>query len=135
MLEILPGPDHVAAYKLSGTLTGEDYDRIIADIEARLGRHKKIGALVDLTGFTDITAEAAGKDIGYGLRKIWQLDRFPREALITDREWMRLIARTASALLPFVEIRSYAPGEAAAAMKWVAAIEVGEDEKPGVVMG
>ena len=36
MLEILPAPDHVAAYHLSGTLGEADYDRVIEDIEAKL---------------------------------------------------------------------------------------------------
>jgi hypothetical protein len=34
MLEILPAPDRVAAYHLSGTLSEADYDRVIADFEA-----------------------------------------------------------------------------------------------------
>ncbi|SNT24150.1 SpoIIAA-like [Sphingomonas laterariae] len=122
MLEILPSPDNVAAYKLSGVVDGDDYDRLIADLEARLKRREKWGVLADLSEFRDITLQAAGKDFRYGLSKLLQLNRFPREAVITDKEWIRTLARVASPLIPFVEIRSFAPAEAAAAMDWVAGV-------------
>ena len=122
MLEILPSPDHVAAYRLSGTLDGDDYDRMIADIDARLARHEKIGVLADLTGFKDITFQAGLKDARYSLSKLFQLNRFPREAVITDRQWIRTMAHVMGPLVPFVELRTFEPGDAAEAMDWVAGI-------------
>ncbi|ARS28480.1 STAS/SEC14 domain-containing protein [Sphingomonas sp. KC8] len=122
MLEILPSPDHVAAYRLAGTLDGDDYDRMIADIEARLARHEKIGVLADLTHFTDITFEAGLKDARYSLSKLFQLNRFPREAVITDRQWIRTMVNVMRPLVPFVELRTFEPRDAAEAMDWAAGI-------------
>jgi hypothetical protein len=119
MIERLPSPDHVTALRISGTLTGEDYDRIIADVEARLARHERIGVLMDLVDFRDVTAEAGLKDIRYDLSKLFQLHRFPREALITDKAWVRIAAEIASPLIPHVEIRAFHPEERQAAMAWV----------------
>jgi SpoIIAA-like len=122
MLDILPSPDHVAAYTISGTLTGEDIERIIADIEAKLARHERIGVLVDLTAFKDLTLEAGAKDLRYGLGKMLQLRRFPREAVITDKEWVRTLVRIADPLVPFVEIRTFEPGTLTEAMNWVSEV-------------
>lgn len=123
MLEILDAPDHVAAYSVQGTLTGQDYDRIVADVEAKLGRHEKLGVLMDLTGFDDISLKAAGKDVVYSLSKMFQLKRFPREAIVTDKEWIRTFARFAQPLVPFVEVRTFEPAERQAALDWVSVIE------------
>lgn len=125
MFEILAAPDHVAAYRLSGTLTAEDYDGMIADIEARLTRHEKIGVLADLTGFHDITFRATAKDLRYSLSKLVELKRFPREALITDKRWIATIAAIASPLVPYVEIRAFKPEDFDAALAWVTEIEGG----------
>lgn len=122
MLEQLPSPDHVVALKISGTLTGDDYDRIIADVEARLSRHERIGLLMDLLEFTDFTGEAALKDIRYDLSKLFQLRRFPREAIITDKQWMRSLAKLASPLIPHVELRTFGPNERDEAMGWVSQV-------------
>ena len=122
MLEVLPSPDPVAAFAISGTLTGDDYDRIVAEVEAKLARHERIGVLMDLTAFQDFTAEAAWKDIRYDLSKLFELKRFPREAIISHRQWMRVAAAIADPILPHVEIRTFDPGDREGAMQWVAAI-------------
>jgi hypothetical protein len=121
MLEILPSPDTVAAVAVSGTLTGGDYDRIIAEVEAKLARHERIGVLADLTRFEDFTAEAAWKDFRYDLSKLLELKRFPREAIISDKQWMRIAAAIADPILPHVEVRVFDPGDREEAMRWVAA--------------
>jgi hypothetical protein len=125
MFEILAAPDHVAAYRLSGTLEVEDYDSLIADVELRLKRHEKIGVLVDLTGFEDITFGATVKDLRYGLSKIFELKRFPREAIISNKGWITTLAAIASPLVPYVEIRAFKPEEFEAAMIWATEIEGG----------
>ncbi|KFC72890.1 hypothetical protein FG93_02073 [Bosea sp. LC85] len=127
MLEILAAPDHVAAYRLSGTLTVDDYDSLIADIEARLARHEKIGILADLTGFHDITLRAGARDLRYGFSKMFELRRFPREALISDKGWIETLVAIANPIIPFVEIRCFKPIEYEAALIWVSEIEGGPE--------
>lgn len=124
MIETLEAPDHVTALKISGILTAEEYDRIVADVEAKLDRHRRVGVLLDLVDFNDLSIEAAGKDTRYSLSKIWELKRFPREAIITDKAWIRALARIASPLAPNVEVRTFDPGEQKAALSWVS--DIGE---------
>lgn len=119
MLELLDTPDHVVAFSLAGTLTGEDYDRIVAEVEGKLSRHQRIGVLVDLVSFEDLTLEAGAKDVAYSLKSLWRLNRFPREAVITDKEWVRTLARLADRLVPGVEVRAFSPPERDAALAWV----------------
>lgn len=125
MLTILPAPDHVGAYRLSQTLTGEDLDRIMADIDARLTRHEKIGILADLSGFTDMTLAAAWKDARYSLGKLWELRRFPREAVITDRGWLSAFVDLLNPAIPFVTVRAFKPEDYETALAWTADIEGG----------
>jgi len=105
--------------KISGTLAGDDCDRIIADIKARLARHDRIGVLMDLIEFRDFTLEAVLKDLRDDLGKLFQLRRFPREAIISDRQWVRIAVQIADPLVPHVEIRVFAPEERDAALTWV----------------
>lgn len=120
MIEMLSAPDHVGAYRVSGRITGEEYDRLVGDLEARLARHQKIGVYVDLMGFEDMTAEAAFKDVRYGLSKLGDLKRFPREAVVTDKQWVKALVRFVDPLIPHVEVRAFPPEEREAAMAWAA---------------
>lgn len=121
MIEILNAPDHVAAYRISGTLTVEDYDRMIEDVEARLALQKRIAIFADMTGFDDVTVRAGLKDMRYSLSKLGELRRFPRNAVVTDKGWMTFLVKAMSPLVPFVEIRVFTPEERAAALEWVSA--------------
>ncbi|HEX6645501.1 MAG TPA: STAS/SEC14 domain-containing protein [Gemmatimonadales bacterium] len=120
MMEILPTPDHVAAFRIAGRLDGRDYEAIASDVRAKLARHERIGVLVDLTDFEDITPEAAWKDIRFSLSLIGDLKRFPREAVVSDRQWVRTLAKIADPLLPHVTIRVFGSAERDAALAWVA---------------
>lgn len=120
MIELLPAPDHVVALRFSGELTGPDFDKVAGEIEARLARHERIGLVADLTGFDGLTLEALGKDLRYNLAKLGEWKRFPREAVITDKAWVRTAVKAIDPLVPQVEVRTFAPGEAAAALAWAA---------------
>lgn len=125
MLDILPAADHVAAFRVTGTLSEADFDRLIAEIEARLERHQKLGILADLTGFEDMTFRAGLKDARYGLSKLGELRRFPREAVVTDKGWIETLVAITSPLMPFVAVRCFKPDAFDAALAWASEIEGG----------
>lgn len=127
MLTILPAPDHVAAYRLSQTLTGEDLDAIMVDLEARLARHEKLGILADMSDFTDMTLTAAWKDARYGIGKLWELKRFPKEAVITDKGWLAGFIDLLDPAIRFVKVRAFKPEDYEKALAWVGDIEGGPD--------
>lgn len=129
MLEILPSPPHLAAYRFTGTLTAEDYDRCIDDLEARLAGHGRIGIYCDLRGFTGITPAALARDLRYTLGKVGQFDRFARGAIVTGRQWLASVTDFAARFFPRTDIRSFGEDEAEQAMAWAGAVD--PDGAPG----
>ncbi|WP_149196062.1 STAS/SEC14 domain-containing protein [Luteimonas suaedae] len=127
MIEILPAPPHVAAFHFSGQLDGDDYDRCIAYIEARLAEYRRIGLYVDMSGFTGMTAAALGKDLRYALGKFGEYDRFARGAVITDKNWLGKVSEFAGKFFPGTEIRTFAPGDQQTALQWAADITPQDD--------
>ncbi|MBU8978224.1 STAS/SEC14 domain-containing protein [Lysobacter sp. MMG2] len=122
MIDLLPSPSHVGAYRFSGTLDGADYDRCIADLESRLRLHERIGIYCDMTGFTGITPEAMAKDLRYSLSKFGEYRRFARGAIVTDKEWLARISEFAGHFFPNTEIRAFEPAEHDAALEWAAQV-------------
>jgi hypothetical protein len=119
VIEILPSPDSVFAVRVSGRLTGEDYDRMIAEIEAKLKTHERIRLFADMADFEDMTAEAFRKDITYSFGKFGEWHRFVRNALVTDKQWMKLLARSVAPFFRQLEIRTFEPAERDAAWAWL----------------
>jgi len=126
MIEILPAPPHLAAYRFSGTLTAEDYDRCIGDLEARLARHQRIGIYCDLRGFTGITPAALARDVRYSLSKVGQYDRFARGAIVTGSHWLAAVTDFAGRFFPQTDIRSFGEDQAEEAMAWATAVDPGD---------
>jgi hypothetical protein len=117
MLEILQAPDQLAAFRLTGKVTGVDYDQMIAEIEERLRRHARIAVFVDLTSFGGLTRNALSKDIDYLKSKWSDVHRFIRLAIVSDKRWPGMLAHLAGAWLPF-EIMSFRGGERDRALSW-----------------
>src|SRR4051794_16110056 len=106
MLEILQAPDHLAAFRLSGNVTGVDYDQMIAEVEERLRRHGRVAVYADLTQLKRLTRDALSRDVQYALSKRNELHRFTRLAIVSDKTWPAVLAHLAGAWLPF-EIKRY----------------------------
>jgi hypothetical protein len=127
MLTVLPSPDHVVAFAISGTLTKDDFGRLTDEIDAKLNRHDRIGVMIDLTGFEDVTFKAALDDLRYNLGKLGEWKRFPRQAVVTDKQWIRTLVDFAGGLIPFVTVKVFQPDAQQAALDWA-----GEFKRPAV---
>lgn len=125
MITVLPAPDHVLAIALSGTIEPADIERVADDLEERLDRHEKVAILADLTEFEGMTLAAAWMDARYSFGKLWELKRFPKEAIIVDKGWLDRTARLFTPVVPYVAIRTFPPAEREAALAWAADIEGG----------
>ncbi len=123
MIEFISAPDHVAAFRIAGTLRSEDYDAMIPRIEEKLEGHETIGIFVDMEDFEDMTADAIGRDIKPGIDRLRQLHRFGRAAIATDSEWVRAAAEMADILFPQLEARAFAVDDKGAAMDWVSRLD------------
>ncbi|MCE8035988.1 STAS/SEC14 domain-containing protein [Halomonas sp. MCCC 1A11057] len=120
MIEILPAPEYVAAFRISGTLHSADYDVLIPAIESKLEYNEHIGVLADMTDFDHMTAGALLRDLAYAMSKLGEYHRFKRAAVIADKRWIETTTKLAGKLFPNTEARLFHAGELEEAMRWVA---------------
>lgn len=119
MIEVLQSAPHVAAFHFTGTLTGEDYDTCIAEVETKLSLNPRIAVYTDLTGMTGMSVEAMGKDVRYAIDKFGEYSRFARSAVVTERHWLANVSTFAGKFVPTTELKTFEPDERQEAMAWV----------------
>ena len=124
MIEFVQAPDHVFAVRFLGTLEADDVDRAVREVEAKLQRYKAIGVFADLTDFHDLTGGALIKDFKYSFSKFKEWNRFRREAVVTDKQWIRAVINFLDPLLPQVAIRTFPSDERDRALAWASEISV-----------
>lgn len=120
MIEFLPAPEAVLAFKTTGTLNGDDYDLILARLNGQLETQPRIGIVAEMVDFHGVTPEAFWKDLKFGVERIGQWNRFPHCALVTDAHWLKALAGFWDPILPGIEMKTFLPGETAQAIAWAA---------------
>jgi len=110
-------PDKVAAFRASGEVTADDYEKVlIPAVEEKLSRHKKIGLLYHLgPDFTGFTAGAVWDDARIGSRHLASWDRI---ALVSDVPWIRHLVQVLRFVIPGT-VRVYGNDELPDAKRWV----------------
>lgn len=123
MLEIILVEGPVVAFKASGTLSGEDYDRLTADIDRQLGAHEKVGLFADISELAGLSLPAIAKDLQYAAGKIGELHRLERVAVVTGKPWLRAWAQLAWMLVPKSTVRTFEAAERENALAWASEIK------------
>ncbi|MFP7722694.1 STAS/SEC14 domain-containing protein [Lysobacter sp. A3-1-A15] len=118
MVTELPAPPHVVAFRVEGKLTEDGYDAVVAALEARLASQERIAVFFDMRGMSGMTPAAFGKDVAYSVRKLRELHRFARGAVVTDSDWLTGLVRFGSAFFPRIDLRVFPGAEHAPALDW-----------------
>jgi hypothetical protein len=119
MLELLqPTTGNLVAIHASGTVTGEDYERVlIPAIEEVLKSHDKARVLFQLEPDTGFTAGAMWDDASFGLRHFFSFEKF---ALVSDSDWINNSVKALGFMMP-CPVKIFALDDLDAAREWAGA--------------
>lgn len=124
MIEILPeSTENVIGFKISGKLTGEDYDHLVPKVDQAIAKHGKINLLVlieDFDGKFDF--DAAKADFHFGTHQYRQVER---AAFVSDKRWMEWIVKILDPFTRRVEEKLFEPQQLDEAWAWV----IGEESQ------
>ena len=119
MIELIEGlPDGVVGIEAVGKVTSDDYDVVTPAIESALAGRKKI-RLIHVLGerFTGFTAGGMWADGKFDLTHV---SSFERVAVVTDRDSVRALVKTAGWAVPG-EMRMFSNAERDQAIAWASA--------------
>lgn len=133
MIERLAAPDHVLALRLAGKLTAADVEAVKGAFDPMLKQHKRVGFVIDFLDFSDATAAAITKDLRYELSLLGKAGQFARGALITDKEWLEVLAGFTAKLMPDLEMRTFSPAQRDQAVQWAADFPAADANRPPAI--
>jgi hypothetical protein len=118
MIELIEGlPDNVVGFSARGTLSSDDYEKVlIPAVDRALESHDKLRLLSVLGGqFEGLTAGAIWDDTRVGFSHV---TRWEKIAVVTDKDWLRHSVDIFGYLIPG-EVKAFAESEEATARSWV----------------
>lgn len=122
MLEIILVPGPIVAFQASGTLSGEDYDRLTAEIDRQLDAHENVGLFADVSKLEGLSLPALAKDLQYAVRKLGELHRLQRVAVVTGKAWLRAWTQLAWQLVPKSTVRTFEASQHDNALAWASEV-------------
>ncbi len=119
--------DNIFAFRVTGKLTHDDYQRFLPTLEELIEENGKISLLIELENFHGWELEAALDDYRFG--KQHEQD-FERIAIVGDKDWMRWLVKLAQ---PFVDgdVRFFEHDQIQEAWDWLRKREEQAEQPPG----
>lgn len=102
---------------LDGGMTTEEYEKVVAAVDALLTRHDKINVIGIVHDFGWVEPEVWWKDLQFhlGHRHV-----FRRAAIVTDRPWIGSLTRLVAPMYSY-DVRTFDEADIAAARAWATA--------------
>ncbi len=120
MFKKIDAPDHIFAVHYSDKISAEDVLQSKQWLDENLAKHKSLGALVDFTGLSDMTADAFASGVKTDIDFLRHIGQFHRLAFVSDKEWPSVVLGTISPLVARVEMKLFKPAQREEALTWVA---------------
>ncbi|WP_136247526.1 STAS/SEC14 domain-containing protein [Halomonas borealis] len=120
MLELLPSEaDHLLAMRIGDRVTAPDIQVAIDAIETLKKIQPRISLYIEIDDMRWMTFTAFLRDLGYGLTQLGDLDRYYRAAVLSDKRWIRHLARLEDRLFKRMEIQTFPLHDKPSALEWV----------------
>ncbi|MEM1129272.1 MAG: STAS/SEC14 domain-containing protein [Pseudomonadota bacterium] len=109
----------ILRFDLNGVVTDDDIAAMRGALQPLIDGTDDISLLIDLADITDVTGSALAADLRAEAALLPYWRRFARIAAITDKEWVGNVMRVSAHLLPKLDLRTFGPDDADAAVQFV----------------
>lgn len=103
------------AVMLADSLSGEDYNRIVPPMEAKIAQHGKINLYWEMVDFDGWQPEGLWKDLKFDVKHI---NSFHKVAMVGEKKWQDWLTQLTKPFTP-AEVRYFDLSQREEAMRWV----------------
>lgn len=120
MIELIPFDEpHVVGFRMDGKIDDESYHAAVAAIEAALAANETINIYAEFVSLSGMALDVFFENFKVKFEMFRQIEKFKKEAIVTDKRWVEKVAGVADKLFPSMEIRHFSYAEKVPALDWV----------------
>jgi hypothetical protein len=117
MIQLIPmDGDQVIGLRIRCKIETSDFDEVVGILDEKFKRHEKLRIYTEIESIGGMSLEAFFKDIQYSLRNF---RRFDKEAVVSDKGWLKAFVSVADKLFPSIEARHFSFEEKEQALEWI----------------
>jgi len=120
MIEIInfDEPD-IIGFRLDGKIDDAGYDGAVAKIQQALDNNHKISIYAEVEKFGGMSIDKFFENFKVKFDFLKELDKFEKEAIVSDKQWLASMIKLSDKLFPSVEVRYFSFENKADALAWV----------------
>lgn len=120
MIEIIAFDEpNIIGFRLDGKLDNDGYNRMVAEIQQALNNNDKIRIYAEVEKFGGMSLEKFFENFKVKFGFFKELDKFEKEAIVSDKQWLASMTKLSDKLFPSVEVRYFSFENKADALAWV----------------
>jgi len=120
VIEIIPFEEtNIVGFKLDGKIDDDGYHRAIDAINTALDNNDKIRIYAEVKSLGGMSLDTFFENIKVKFNYFRELDRFEREAVVSDKKWLEPLIEISDAIFRSVEVKYFAFEDKAQALDWV----------------
>ena len=120
MIEIIPFDEgNIVGFKLAGKIDDQSYHNAVNAINAALENNNKIRIYAEVVSIGGMSLDAFFDNIKTKFGYFRELDRFEKEAVVSDKKWIESLVGISDAIFRSVEVRHFSFEETEEALDWV----------------
>ena len=110
---------HIIGFVLDGKIDDEGFEKAVAAIEDALANNERIRVYAEVKTLGGMSPETFFENLKFKSKLFRQLEKFEKEAVVSDKSWIENLVKVSDKLFPSVEVRYFAFDEKEDALAWV----------------
>ncbi len=120
MIEIINFDEpNIIGFRLDSKIDNDGYDRAVTEIQQALDNNDKISIYAEVEKFGGLSIEKFFENFKVKFGFLKELDKFEKEAIVSDKQWLETMIKLSDKLFPSVEVRYFSFEDKEDALAWV----------------
>ena len=124
MIEEIPFDEpNIVGLRIDGKIDNEGFEKTVVFINTALAENDKINIYAEVKNLGGMSVETFFKNLKFKFKLFGELNRFGKEAIVTDKEWVQNAVKIGDKIFPSVEVRYFSFSDKETALAWVKELE------------
>jgi hypothetical protein len=110
---------NIVGFRLDGQIDEESFHNAVAAIEDALANNEGIRVYAEVKRVGGMPLETFFENLKVKSQLFRQLEKFEKEAVVSDKSWVETLVKVSDRLFPSVEVRYFTFDEQEKALAWV----------------
>ena len=120
MIEIIRFEEpNVIGFRVDGKIDDDSFKKAMESINAALGHAQKLSVYAEVKSLGGMSIETFFENLKFKFQILGELDRFDKEAVVTDKRWLETVTKVVDKLFPSIEVRCYPFDDRDKALAWI----------------